>query len=555
MRLPSLALVGTLLACMPAPALDDADATGESEGEDESGESGELEDCDVRPFDPGPAPLRRLSAQQYQNTVRDLFPGVALPEPTILVDPKVGGFEHDAAAQSPSALLIEQYQRAAVEVSAAAMQQSEVWLPCSLEGGEDPAACGEAVITELGPRVFRRPLDAATLQVYLDFFHAQHEAEGFRVALELTMQALLQAPQFIYFVEEVAAAGEGEAGIVPLDDYSLATRLSYFVWNTMPDAELFAAAAAGELRDDAGLTLQLERMLADARARTATLEFFRQWFDFDRLGAIVPDPATYPSYTPALRDAMREELERFVVWLVHDERGSVADLLLAEQTFVDAELAALYGVAPPREPWQLVALDPSERAGILTRAGFLASRAHAVQPSPVKRGVFVLEHLLCEPPPPPPPNVDTSVPDDAPAQPKTNRERYAAHTDAPLCEACHVDIDPLGFGFEHYDSLGAWRTHDNGFPIDASGTLTLDEELRAFEGAPQLAALLADSEQVHACVVTHHLRWALARSPASDDACVRAELEATFVDAGGSLRELVAAIVLSDAFRFRRATP
>lgn len=546
----SLVLACALACASDEGTLDDGPESG-SESAGESGESGELDECDARPFDPGPAPLRRLSARQYANTVRDLFPGVALPEPTILVDPKVGGFEHDAAAQTPSALLIEQYQRAAVEITAAAMQQSEAWLPCPLDGGEDAAACGEALILELGPRAFRRPLDAATAQVYLDFFAAQLEAEGFRVALELTVQAMLQAPQFIYFIEDVAADADPSARIQPLDDYSLATRLSYFVWNTMPDAELFAAAATGELRDDAGLTAQVERMLADPRARTATVEFFRQWFDFDRLDTIVPDPASYPSYTPALRDAMREELERFVAWLVHDERGGVDELLRSDRGFVDAELAALYGVASPSEPWQPVTLDASERAGILTRAGFLAARAHAVQPSPVKRGVFVLEHLLCAPPPPPPPNVDTSVPDNDPAQPKTNRERYAAHTDEALCVACHADIDPIGFGFEHYDSLGAWRTHDGGWPVDASGTLTLDAVELAFDGVPQLAALLADSERVHACVVTHHLRWALARSPASADACSQAALEATFADGEGSLRELVVAIVLSDAFRLR----
>ncbi len=543
----SSALLGVLtLACTPSRDGDLGEHTDLGDGE-----------CSSESFDPGPAPLRRLTARQYSNTVRDLFPGVDIPELTILVDPLVAGFENAAAAQTPSALLIEQYQRAAVAVTAAAIGQPELWLACTSTGGADPAGCGRSTIAELGPRIFRRPLAATTEQVYLDFFATALAEHGFSVAIQLTVQAMLQAPQFIYFVEPTQAGESGET-VQALDDYSLATRLSYFLWDTMPDDELFAAAEAGELTgSDEGLTTQVERMLADPRARVATVNFYRQWFGFDAIDLITPDPASYPDTTPELRESMKQELERLAEWTVFDAMdGSFGDLLLSDRSFVDARLAAIYGVAAPAD-WQLVDLDPSQRAGFLTSAGFLASRAHAVNPSPVKRGVFVLEHLLCQPPPPPPPNVDTTVPAATPADPQTNRERYQAHTVDGLCQGCHVGIDGIGFGFEHYDSLGRWRADDAGFPIDARGQLIgagseFDGE---FDGAIELAAKLASSEVAHACAVTHYLRWALARSPVLDDQCFEAELDQAFLASEGNLRALVGAIVLSDGFRLRRVGP
>ncbi len=548
-----LGLLASELACTKDASDDGDDELGEGDADQGDGD-GDGDECLAGVADPGPAPVRRLTARQYANTVRDLFPGVTLPEPTILVDPLVAGFENNAQAQTPSALLIEQYQRAAVEVTEAAMQQADLWLPCASDGGADPQGCGHALLLELGPRAFRRPLDAEQEQVYLGFFDQQLAELGFSVALQLTLQAMLQAPEFIYLIEQTEAA-EGE-GPAPLDGYSLATRLSYFLWDTMPDPELFAAAESGELADDDGLLAQIDRMLADPRARVATVNFYRQWFDLDAIDTIALDPATYPDYTPQLRDAMREELERLAEWTVFEAEGSFADLLTSEQTWIDPQLAALYGVDAPAS-WELVSLDAAERSGILTRAGFLASRAHAVHPSPVKRGVFVLEHLLCQPPPPPPPEVDTNVPEGEANDPKTNRERYQAHTTDLTCQGCHQTIDGIGFGFENYDSLGRWRTLDNGFAVDASGELIgagqgVDGP---FVGALELSDKLASSEVAHRCAVTNYLRWALARSPALDDACFRAELDEAFLANEGHLRTLVAEIVLSDAFRYRRTQP
>ena len=205
--------------------------------------------------------------------------------------------------------------------------------------------------------------------------------------------------------------------------------------------------------------------------------------------------------------------------------------------------------------WTDLDLPTSERSGILTRAGFLARTAHAVHPSPVRRGVFVLSRLLCVPPAPPPPNVNTSPPDESdPDQPKTNRERYAKHTAQDTCGGCHQSIDGVGFGFENYDALGKWRTLDNTYPVDASGELIGTDVDGPFVGALELSQKLATSTQAHNCVVSQVYRYALGRSTGLDDLCSLADLRGQFAAASGDIRALLLAVVTSDAFRFRRGT-
>ncbi|MDC0670157.1 DUF1592 domain-containing protein [Nannocystis radixulma] len=508
------------------------------------------------PLDPGPAPLRRLTHTQYNNTVRDLFPGVTLPPQTIAVDPKVNGFENNADVQTPSALLIEQYQRAALAVTEAAWATPEAFLPCAADGGGEPQQCGHTFLLDLGARAFRRPLTADEEAAFLGFFDQQLAETNFSVALQLTTQALLQSPAFLYFLEFGGAPVEGGAAVA-LSGHELASRLSYFLWDSMPDAQLFAAAAAGDLDTGEGLVAEATRMLEDGKARGALVNFHRQWFDFDGVALINPDADTYPTYTPDLRAAMRAELDHFVEATLFEGPGTFASLLTATETEVDATLAALYGVDPPPPgEWAPVSLDPAQRSGILTRAGFLARTAHAVHPSPVKRGVFVLARLLCVPPAPPPANVNTNPPDEGePGQPKTNRERYAKHTAQADCASCHTTIDGVGFGFEHYDALGRWRDLDNGEPVDASGELIGTDIDGTFDGAIELSEKLATSTQAHDCVVSQVYRYALGRGTGAADLCSLDDLRAQFAEASGDMRALLLAVVASDAFRTRREAP
>lgn len=548
---------GTATTGGPAGDSDDTPTGDQPTGDPSEGsDTGEPAECSDAVLDPGEAPLRRMTHTQYNNTVRDLFPGADIPPQTILVDPKVNGFENNSEVQAPSALLVEQYQKAALAVTAAAMAKPDGFLPCPADGGPDPATCGHDLLRDLGARAFRRPLAADEEAAYLAFFDQQMAEHNFNVGLQLAMQAILQAPPFIYFPEFGGDPLVDQPELVALTGHELAARLSYFLWDTTPDETLLAAATAGDLDEIAGIEAEVLRMLDDPRARTSLVNFHRQWFDLDKIAEVNPDLATYPEFTPALRTSMRSEIDRFVESTIFDGAGTFAALLTSPATTVDTQLAALYKVAaPPPDTWTDLDLPASERSGILTRAGFLARTAHAVHPSPVRRGVFVLSRLLCVPPAPPPPNVNTSPPDESdPDQPKTNRERYAKHTAQDTCGGCHQSIDGVGFGFENYDALGKWRTLDNSYPVDASGELIGTDVDGPFVGALELSQKLATSTQAHNCVVSQVYRYALGRNTGLDDLCSLADLRGQFAAASGDIRALLLAVVTSDAFRFRRGT-
>lgn len=538
----------------PGGATDDTPTGGASEPTGASDDTGEPAECSDTVLSPGPAPLRRMTHTQYNNTVRDLFPGADIPPQTILVDPKVNGFENNSEVQAPSALLIEQYQKAALAVTAAAMAKPDAFLPCTPDGGADPTKCGHDFLRDLAARAFRRPLAADEESAYQSFFDQQMAEHNFNVGLQLTMQAILQAPAFIYFPEFGGDPLVDQPDLVPLTGHELAARLAYFLWDTTPDELLLSSATAGDLDTIAGIETQVLRMLDDPRARTSLVNFHRQWFDLDKIAEVNPDIATYPEFTPALRTSMRAEIDRFVESTIFDGAGSFAALLTSSETTVDSNLAALYKVAaPPPDTWAPATLPATERSGILTRAGFLARTAHAVHPSPVRRGVFVLSRLLCVPPAPPPPNVNTSPPDESdPDQPKTNRERYAKHTAQDTCGSCHQTIDGVGFGFENYDALGKYRTTDNGYPVDASGNLLGTDVDGPFTGALELSTKLAGSTQAHNCVVSQVYRYALGRNTGPGDLCSLADLRGQFAAASGDMRALLLAVVTSDAFRYRQ---
>ncbi len=560
--------LGLLLALMSAPGCGDPDEEMMTDGEGTTAGPGETADSEPTAtdggtgepggaceglHDPGPAPLRRLTHTQYNNTVDDLFPGADIPPQTILVDPKSGGFENDGELQNPSALLIEQYQKAAVAVTDAALDGIGVWLPCAPDGGANPTQCGHDFLVDFGARAFRRPLTDDERAAFLGFFDERLAADNFNVALQLAMQAFLQAPPFLYFLEFNGAPVDGQSDIVLLDDYEIAARLSYFLWDTTPDAALLAAAAAGELTTEAGLEQQARRLLGEAPARRAVVNFHRQWLDFEKTELSSLDEATYPAWDPETTNhALLEELRRFIEHTIFDGEGTLAALLTSSESFADATVAEIYGVPAPAEPWGPVSLDPSQRAGVLTTPGWLSGHAHAVNPSPVQRGVFVMERLLCQVAPPPPADVDTNPPDGGAEDPKTNRERYDQHTQDATCASCHKIIDGIGFGFEHYDSAGRYRELDNGFPVDASGELIGTDVDGPFVDGIELAQRLGQSEVVRSCVVSQYFRYALGRAPEISDGCTQAALQAEFETTGGDIHELLVSVVLSDAFRYRR---
>jgi hypothetical protein len=494
-------------------------------------------------------PVRRLSHAEYNRTVRALFPGVEIPEQSFAADLRIHGFENNASATHTSPVLIEQYADAASRIAELAASELGEVLPCAPSEGE--MNCAKQFIARFGLSAFRRPLHGEEQARFEAFFAQQMEAISFSAAVELTLQAFLQSPQFLYRLE-LGAEEEKAGAVVALDDYAMASRLSYLLWQRMPDRELFDAAGRGELHTASQIEAQARRMLKEPAAQAALVDFHRQWLDFDRLLTEDKDASLFPDWNEGLRAAMREESDRFVAHVFNEGSASVAELLTSNVSFVNQPLAELYGVKAGTSDWSKVTL-PKERAGILTRGTFLASRAHSTNGSPPLRGVAVLDQLLCSAPPSPPPTVDTSLPANTNGKPMTNRALFESRTGKAECQGCHQSINGIGYGLEAFDAIGRFRMTDQGQPVDARGELVASDVGGTYDGAVELSTKLASSQQVEQCAVKNWFRFAMARKEQSNDSCKLDALYAALDKGGGDVRELLVAIATSFEFTHRPA--
>lgn len=507
--------------------------------------------------EPGPSPIRRMTRFEYNNTVRDLLGDTTGPANTFGAEEEALGFNNNAANLTVSDQLANKYLIAAEGISERATDPAvmPVTLGCDVAtSGQD--ACAAQFIETFLRRAFRRPITQEEKDAFLALYQAglaePDEPDPFRIGIELVIQAALQSPAFLYRVE-MGLPAEGGATYQKLSDHEMASRLSYFLWGTMPDEELFAAADAGQLGTKEEIEAQARRMLADPRAHDAIREFHLQWLDYDRIGNITKDAALFPDYSPAIGQMMREEVQAFIDHAVFDEEGDLATLLTAPYSYMPPELAAFYGMTPPKVPpgeVTRVDLDPKERAGLLTLGAMMTINAHTNQTSPVHRGKLVREQFLCFQMPPPPPNVNPVAPQ--PGDGTTAKERFAQHSSDDGCKGCHRLMDPIGFGFENYDSIGRYRTVEEGTPIDATGTVA-DSDIPAFDGAVDLVNRMADSEDVQQCYVKQWFRFGYGRGESKADACTVQTLQEAFVENGGDIKELLVALTQSDAFLYRRA--
>jgi hypothetical protein len=493
---------------------------------------------------PETAPLRRLTATQYQRTVRELA-GV---EVTTALPPSAtpNGFDDWAEFQDSAPATVEAWNQAAEEIVTALSSRLPALTGCP---GAIDQACASAFIRGFGRRAYRRPLTEAEVAAHLAVFNQVLAMGDASDGVAAVLRVMLQSPHFLYRVE---VGGRSAGGRINLSSWEVAARLSYFLWGNMPDAMLFAAAEADKLSTPQQVTAQIERMLADPRARQGTNDFFRQWLSLDRVLEVQKDPATYPAFNDTLAAAMREEGYRFAQHVIFDGDGKLATLLTSTESIVNAPLAQLYGVTITGSGWQPVDLTGKNRMGLFTQGWFLASRAHANESSAARRGSFLRTRLLCEEIPPPPAGVDPPPPQAPPGS--TTRQRYLLQVGQPNCAACHQLFDPLGFPFENYDGIGAFRATDNGQPVDASGEITggTDVDGRVI-GAPELLARLAGSTQVADCVATRWYELGLGRRADAQDACRAAEMKRVLRTARGNLRDLVAAIAADVALRPRLA--
>ena len=410
----------------------------------------------------------------------------------------------------------------------------------------DEAACADEILRAFGKRAWRRPLvDDEVAGLVTIVQTALVDGQTFEQAIALGLQALLVSPHFLFRVEIDPDPGSLEPHL--LGDYELASRLSYFLWSTMPDDELMALADDGALQDLDVLEEQVRRMMQDERAKALVDNFAGQWLYLRNIDGIVKDYEAFPEFDAELEASMRTEAELFLGTFVTENR-SLRDLLVGADTFVDARLAEHYGIpAPEGEGFTRVSLEGLPRRGLLTQPGLMSVLSHPVTTSPVKRGKWVLEQLMCIHPPPPPPEVE--IPPLEPEVGGTMREQLEQHRTDPTCASCHSMMDPIGLGLEHYDALGRYRDEDAGMPIDASGNLPTGE---TFENALQMVEALADSEDFAHCTAHKTLTYALGREPGLSDIPYMDEIVAELEAADMTLEALLLAIVTSDTFRMRR---
>src|SRR5262249_36801408 len=351
------------------------------------------------------------------------------------------------------------------------------------------------VLGQFARRAYRRPVTRDEVDRLVGIVQqVEAEGESWDRAVGVALAAVLVSPHFLYRVE----SGAGKAG--PPPEYALASRLSYFLWSSMPDDELFDLAEQKQL--GANLDAQVRRMLKDPKAKALVDNFAVQWLQLGRLKTVAPDPKLFPSFNEYLRASMLKETELFVGAVFLEDR-SILDLIDADYTFLNGALARHSGITRPsgggggfrfgrfggrgRDEFQRVQLQPGERGGLLTQASILTVTSNPTRTSPVKRGKWVLEQLLGTPPPPPPPNVPELAEGSKAQLTGSLRQRMEQHRADPSCATCHARMDPIGFGFENYDAIGAFRAKDSGFPIDPSGTLP---DGKSFKGPAELKQIL-----------------------------------------------------------------
>lgn len=495
-------------------------------------------------------PLRRLTPTQYRNTMRDL-----------LGDPEFEG-PYDDVEATITEDGVREFRAGAEQAIANVDRWAAGLVPCDLGGAAD-LECPLQVVDTLAPRAFRRPLTDEERAWLLSIYEDTEAEAGFRSGMEALLGSILQAPAFAYLIE-TGTPLDSDPTFLALDDYTLASRLSYFLWDTMPDQALLDAAEAGELGTPAGLEAQVDRMLADPRTREKFADVTRGWFHLDGtevkpgLFDVNKDTDLFPEHSFSLAFAMRREFEALVERTLLDA-GDFSALFSSREAYVNASLAALYGVQGPADDtsWAWVELDPQQRAGLLTRAAFLTTYASPVAQSPIRRGVFVFEDLLCRELDDPPPNasdvpVDGGVHD---GEVITVREEVELVTQGADCSGCHVIINNIGFAFEHYDALGRWQETEllTGLPIDTSGALVGSDVDGALADAVELSERLADSRTVQACFAERWFAEALGSELDEMESCSAEHALATFAETG-RVRDLLVGVATSDAFRFIKRT-
>ncbi len=520
-------------------------------GEPSDGSGGAL-DPNVDQPSPG-SRYRRLTHEEWGRTVAALMPGTEVDAlaGSLRPDPRQGGFlfESSGYGLNVDPTLAEDYYAAASELALAWTSDAATLARLAPPTGSDEERA-RAFINEFGMRVHRRPIEPAQVDDYLAIFEVGKtsfdDMTGFAAGVRLVLEGMLTSPYFLYRVEDSTTVA---GGTIPLSGFERASRLSYFLTGSMPHGELFAAAEDGTMVTPEGVAAQVGRRLELPSARLVAEAFFEAVFDVARYDRILPSAEAFPGISgPELAAAAREETRRFAREILFAGDGGITEMFTSRETFVNDVLASVYGLEGTFDGnFVRASLDPAERSGILTQVGFLASHATSVDPDPIHRGVFVAKRFSCLKIAAPP----DAVPAIPPPMNQTNRQAVVAHTEQPgtACANCHVRIiNPYGFPFESYDAVGAHRTMDRGFPIDTSARPFVGGEERAVANALELSSQLAESAEVHECLVGHVVEFAQGRKRGTlDDALVR-QLGERSLREGLSFKEIFGAVASARSF-------
>jgi hypothetical protein len=376
------------------------------------------------------------------------------------------------------------------------------------KGIQDEKPCAKQILTTVAERLYRRPATDNEVTTLLRFYESGHRDGGFNAGIQTALELVLVSPNFL--LRAIADPSHTTTGAAyRIDDFELASRLSFFLWSSIPDSELLGLAAGRKLRDPKILEQQVRRMLADPKAFALVENFFAQWLSFRDLQNILPDPALFPDFDDNLRAAFRKETQLFLESQIREDR-SATELLTADYTYVNERLARFYGITGVLGPrFRRVSLKDSNRAGILGHGSILAVTSYSTRTSPVVRGKWLLTNILGSPPAPPPPNVPALTESGPDGAPTSVRERLEQHRKNPVCASCHTRMDPLGFALENFNAIGRWRTTENGQLIDATGAFP---EGAKFSGPAEFRGeLVTHSEDFIRAVAVKMLTYALGR--------------------------------------------
>ena len=495
-----------------------------------------------------PLHLRLMSAQQYSNTLANIFgPDLKFEArfpPLVRTD---GLLQDGGAIAGVSESQLEQYQRTASLVAAEVSNPTHrpFLIPCKpADEKSADAACAGKFVSSVGRLLYRHPLAKdQTAALVKQAGDASTRLKDFYAGLSFALEGMLMSPETL-LITESAEPDPAHPGQQRLDSYSLASRLSLFLWNANPDSTLLDAAASGELQTPKGRAKIVDMMLASPRLETGTRAFFDDMFGFDDFDTMAKDAETYPSFTGATAADAREQTLRTVVDHLLTQNADYRDLYTTRKTFISSALAPIYGV-PAGNGWVPYEFpEGSPRTGILTQVSFLALHSHPGRSSPTRRGKALRELVMCQVVPRPPANVDFSAVENPKSPIKTQRERVAIHLQNPVCAGCHRITDPIGLSLENFDGAGSFRTTERGAPIDASGNLGS----KTFNNAIGLGTALHDEPALSSCLVQRSYAYATGGAVTAADKPMLTYLNERFAAQGYRYRALLRAIALSPAF-------